>query len=124
MQTTIHAYRAGPILFILYTCPLGSICTKHHINHHMYADDQQIYPSFKPSKAGNKEKGIKRLEICIAEIREWMIVKKLKLNDDKTEFIIFGSRQLLAKIGEVSINIGRIQVQPVDHVRNLGYHMD
>ena len=53
-----------------------------------------------------------------------MIVNKLKLNDDKTEFINFGSRQQLLKIGKVSINIGRIQVQPVDHVKNLGYHMD
>ena len=53
-----------------------------------------------------------------------MIVNKLKLNDDKTEFIVFGSRQQLSKIGEVSINIGRIQVHPVDHVRNLEYHID
>ena len=90
----------------------------------MYADDQQIYLSFKPSKTGDKENWIKRLEICIAEIRKWMIVNKLKLNGDKTEFIVFGSRQQLSKISQVSINIGRIQVQPVDHVRNLGYHMD
>ena len=41
----------GPVLFTLYTCPLGSICTKHDMNYHMYADDQQIYLSFKPSKA-------------------------------------------------------------------------
>ena len=90
----------------------------------MYADDEQIYLSFKPSKGGHKENCIKRLETCIAEIREWMMVNKLKLNDDKMELIIFGTRQQLAKIGEVSINIGSIQVQPVDHVRNLGYHMD
>ena len=45
-------------------------------------------------------------------------------DDDKTEFIVFGSRQQLSKIGEVSINIGRVQIQPVDHVRNLRYHMD
>ena len=89
----------------------------------MYAEDQQIYLSFKPSKVGDKENCI-RLEMCISEIREWMIVNKLKLNDDKMEFIIFGSRQHLSKIGEVSINIGRIQVQLADHVRNLGYHMD
>ena len=62
--------------------------------------------------------------MCIAEIREWMILNKLRLNDDKMEFIVFGSRQKLTKIGEVSINIGRIQVQLVDHVRNLGYYMD
>ena len=53
-----------------------------------------------------------------------MIVNKLKLNDHKMEFIVFGSRQQLSKIGEVSINIGRVQVQLVDHVRSLGYHMD
>ena len=98
----------GPILFTLYTSPVGSICTKHDINYHMYADDQQIYLSFKPSKAGDKESCIRRLEMCISEIREWMIVNKLKLNDDKTEFIVFGSRQQLSKIGEVSINIGRV----------------
>ena len=113
-----------PILFTLYTCPLGSICIKHHINYHLYADYQQIYLSFKPSKAGDKENCIKRLETCIAEIREWMMANMLKLTDDKTELIIFGTRQQLAKIGEVSINIGSIQVQLVDHVRNLGYHGD
>ena len=79
-------------------------------NYHLYADDHQIYLSFKPSKAGDKENCIKRLETYITEIREWMMVNMLK--------------QQLAKIGKVSINIGSIQVQLVDHVRNLGYHMD
>ena len=110
----------GPILFTLCTSPLGSICIKHDINYHMYADDQQIYLSFKPSKAGDKENYIKRLEMCISEIKEWMIVNKLKLNEDKMEFIVFGTKQQLSKIGEISINIGSVQVQPVDHVRNLG----
>ena len=35
-----------PILFTLYVCPLGSICIKHHIIYHLYADDQQICLSF------------------------------------------------------------------------------
>ena len=38
----------GPILFTLYTCPLGRICRKHSIGYHLYTDDQQIYLSFKP----------------------------------------------------------------------------
>ena len=53
-----------------------------------------------------------------------MTANMLKLNDDKTEFIIFGTKQQLAKMGEVSIVIGSIWVQPVDQVRNLGYYMD
>ena len=41
----------GPILFTLYTCPLGQICAKH-VLYHFYADDQQIYLSFKPGPTG------------------------------------------------------------------------
>ena len=37
----------GPILFTLYTCLLGQICAKQ-VQYHLYADDQQIYLSFKP----------------------------------------------------------------------------
>ena len=100
----------GQFFFTLYTCPLGSICTKHDINYHMYADNQQIYLSFKPTQVGDKENCIKRLEMCISEIKEWMIVNKLKLNDDKMEFIVFGTKQQLSKIGEVSNNIGSVQI--------------
>ena len=39
----------GPILFTMYTWPLGSICRKHDITYHLYADYKQIYLSFKPS---------------------------------------------------------------------------
>ena len=53
-----------------------------------------------------------------------MTANMLQLNDDKTELIIFGTKKQLAKIGEVSIAISSIQVQPVDQVRNLGYFMD
>ena len=45
----------GPILFTLYTTPLGKICTKHGVTYHLYADDQQLYLAFKPSNTGAKE---------------------------------------------------------------------
>ena len=38
-----------------------------------------------------------RVERCIEDIRDWMLNDKLKLNDDKTEFIIIGTSQQLAK---------------------------
>ena len=34
---------------------------------------------------------IRRLELCIAEIRCWMKTNFLKLNDSKTEFILLGT---------------------------------
>ena len=48
----------------------------------------------------------------------------LKLNDDKTEVIVFGTRSQLSKIGEVSIKIGNDIISAVPSVRNLGIHFD
>ena len=114
----------GPILFTLYTVPLGRICSKHHISYHLYADDTQLYLTFKPNRNGSKEACIHGLENCINEIRKWMCMNLLKLNDGKTEFIILGTQQQLQKIGHTSIQIGDDLVTPVDMVQNLGFFMD
>ena len=38
----------GPILFSLYTSPLGDICHQHNVNFHTFMDDQQSHFSFQP----------------------------------------------------------------------------
>ena len=111
----------GPILF---TSPLGDICRKHDVSFQSYADDQQIYLSFSPSQPGGKDKCLQSLTACISDIRLWMRTNLLKLNDDKTEFIVFGTRSQLSKIGEVSIKIGNDTISAVPLVRNLGVHFD
>ena len=45
----------GPILFTLYTTPLGKIWTKHGVTYHLYAKVHQLYLGFKPSNAEAKE---------------------------------------------------------------------
>ena len=102
------------------------MCRKHSIGYHLYTDDQQIYLSFKPCIIGSCEQCIRRLEDCIAEIHEWMTLNLLKLNDNKTELIVFGTRQQLSKLDTipVSIAIGDTTVHLVEMVRNLGYTVD
>ena len=53
-----------------------------------------------------------------------MQVNFLKLNESKTEFTIFGTKQQLNKVGTINIKIGEDTIQNVTSVRNLGLHFD
>ena len=67
---------------------------------------------------------LETIENCIDDVRRWMTLNMLKLNDNKTEFIILVTRQQLAKLSDVIIRIGDTTVLPVDYVHNLGFHLD
>ena len=53
-----------------------------------------------------------------------MGLNTLKLNDEKTEFVIFSTHQQLAKISHINIKIDSETVSPVQCVCNLDYFMD
>ena len=95
----------GPVLFLLYTAPLGDICCRHKILFHSYADNQQTYLSFKPSVANSRETCITNLQNCINEMRSWMRVNLLKLNDSKTEFLILGTQLQLNNVPDTTIKM-------------------
>ena len=65
-----------------------------------------------------------RVERCIEDIHEWMVSDKLKLNDDKTEFIIIGKSQQLAKASINTLRVGSAAITPVSSARNLGSLFD
>ena len=75
----------GPVMFTLYTMPMQRIFRVHY---HKYADDIQLYVSYNPAVSGDQVETVKRLTDCVNEVRRWMTLRMLKLNDDKTEMII------------------------------------
>ena len=77
----------GPILFTIYTVPIGNICRKHQVACHLYADDTQIYLSLRPSIPSSIHECIAKIEECIDKIGIWMTQNLFKLNNDKMEFI-------------------------------------
>ena len=50
------------------------------------------------------------MEQCIRAIRAWMNTDKLKLNDDKTEIMLIGTRQQLNKVNLDTLTVGDASV--------------
>ena len=48
-----------------------------------------------------------------------MIRDQLKLNDDKTEFLLIGTKQQLEKVNFSSNTVGDALIEPKPEVRNL-----
>ena len=114
----------GPILFTMYTAHLGDIIRKHQIKFHLYADDTQLYISFKPRNQATAENALQRLSACISDIKVWLNMNKLKLNDDKTEVLVIGRKKQIAKVSITSLRIGSSDVNITKSARNIGVIQD
>ncbi len=106
----------GPILFSLYMLPLSYIFQKHKLSYHLYADDTQLYFPVK-----NNNCYMSTLFACLQDIKCWMDLNFLQLNNDKTEIMVFGptavSSGIVKQLGPLSSNVR-------DRVRNLGMVFD
>jgi hypothetical protein len=114
----------GPVLFTIYTRKLVTIVRRHLPKVHCYADDTQLYVSFSPDSSASMELALNSMTNCLADIRKWMLTDKLKLNDDKTELLLIGTKKQLNKVNIDSIAVGSTDVVPTSSVRNLGAWFD
>ena len=113
----------GPILFSLYTTPLNKIISAYDkISYHFYADDTQLYISLTPT---NFPTAIATLQKCLTDVQTWMATNKLKLNPDKTEFILLGTKSQRDKLaGFFPVDILGNLIRPTNKARNLGVIFD
>ena len=114
----------GPLLFTIYASKLFDIIKGHLPTVHCYADDTQLYVSFSPNKSTGQFEAVTAIQHCVEDIRNWMANDKLLLNDDKTEFLMIGTKQQLAKINIDHILIGDSVIRPKGVVKNLGTWFD
>ena len=68
----------GPLLFVLYVSELLDLISCHLPDSHAFADDTQLYVSFRADSQASKEEAIEAVEICIDSIKQRMI--KISLN--------------------------------------------
>ena len=79
----------GPLFYVLYTKDIEQIVNNHELKLQCYADDVQIYISFREDKTSEAEN---KLVDCLKDIRDWMSANFLKLNTDKTQIKIFQNK--------------------------------
>ena len=107
----------------MYTQPLVHIMRKFNILYHLYADDTQLYWSVYPNELPDL---INRFEHCIAEVKAWMKVNKLKLKlmMKKTEVILLGNNNITKYVPSPSLHINDISLEATDKVKNLRVTID
>ena len=78
----------------MYTTPLSTLISSCSLNHHLYADDTELFLSFLPT---HFDSSIDHLRNALDRISSWMTANLLTLNSSKTEFLFIGLSKQLPK---------------------------
>ncbi len=112
----------GPLLFTLYTSPLSMIIGKQTVSHHLYADDTQLYVSF---SSDDSSASLFQLQECLDSVHTWMSLNMLKLNPDKTDFLLIGHERQRRKFANLfPISLLGVNRNPSKSTKNLGVVFD
>ena len=76
-----------PILYCIYTRPIGDIVARHGQQYHYYAVDTQLYMAVKHNQPITET--ITKIEQCLTEVTDWYGKNQVKLNTEKSEAVIF-----------------------------------
>ena len=87
------------------------------MKYHIYADDTKVYIVVEPLENWNNISS--RLKKCFSDIREWMSINLLKLNQDNTELMIFAPKHRAKDISDVSINFGGSVIHDAPFVKRI-----
>ena len=123
-----HGFPQGSVLGGgLYTWtvkPLSDISKKHNVLHKKYADDKNLYVSFSVRATADREDAIRRLEMCMIDVKHWMISNMLKINPGKTKMLIITSKRDLQAVKDLTIDFDGKCLVSENTVRSLGFEFD
>src|SRR6218665_3263763 len=109
--------------FILYIAPLSKLISSSSVDHHLYADDTQLFISFSPYSL---QDALNHIRNTIIQISARMTTNLLCLSPSKTEFLVIGLREQLSK-STYSSDLFPIDLASEPYtspVRNLGVIFD
>ena len=122
LRSVPQGFVLGSLIFIIYTTPLSSLISDLSRNHHLYADDSQLFISF---SAPDFSQNASYLETTIDSVFTWMSANLLSLNQSKTEFLLIGLPKKLSKVSDATLHMpSDVTINPSDSARNLGVIFD
>ena len=80
---------AGPVLYNMYSSTMGKLTQGYLVNLLGYA----LYDTFNLNNSGDEDSERHNMENCLSGIAKWTCENRLKLNNEKTEFIVFTSER-------------------------------
>ena len=116
---------AGPVFYLNYASTLETII-KGSNSIYGYADDHVLTDSFTANVHDKQDENrcSENLENSMDDIKLWMDESRLKMNTSKTEFILFGSQQQLAKTTLASLNVAGDCIEGASSIKYLGAFLD
>ena len=117
MKTGItQGTKLAPVMFSIYTAELYYMLSNMGFSCHFYADDSQIFINVEDQDQVQRD-----FSEMMTAVATWMSSRKLKLNANKTECILFDSNSRNVSINPINnINMGTTTLTFSDSVRNLG----
>ena len=114
---------SGANVFTCYCSSIDQIVPKD-ITLNGFADDHSLRKSFLAGDRIQEQQAKLKLENTFSNIKEWMDSMPLKLNSEKTEYIMFGSWQQLTKISPTPLHAGPDLIELSTKVKYLGALLD
>ena len=110
-------------MFTCYCSLIDQIVPKD-ITLNRFADDHSLRKSFAAGNRTQEQQAKQRMTLTFSNIKEWMDSMCLKLNSEKTEYIMFGSCQQLPKINPEPLQAGPDLIELSNMVKCLGTLLD
>ena len=127
---------AGPVLYLAYASTLEEVTQKENatknqsttwnirsqkdIGLYGFADDHAVKKEFTPTKVDDESQCISSLEQCLINIKAWMDSNRLRMNNGKTESILFGSRSQITKCTTEMVDVNGTEVPRSESICYLG----
>jgi len=108
----------GPLLFLIYINDLHQ-CIINSTSFH-FADDTNLL--FVPPNRVRNRNIVRRLNVDLKSLNNWLLANKISLNSSKTELIVFRKKGI--QIPDLNIKLNGVKLIPKSEIKYLGIIID